>query len=82
MAMTVIKTMEAWRALRRKAHLNHDRGAVIKRTDYGAEIKYADGRVSSLWEYALSEPVMNVALHRARCDGAEFIFVENGLDLA
>jgi hypothetical protein len=76
--MTAKKAMGVWHKPRRRAHLTHERGAVIQRTHYGVDIEYSDGRVSSLWEFALTEPVLDAAMRRARRDGAEFILVEPG----
>ena len=50
--------------------------ATIRRTEYGARIEYADGRVTSLWAFALDEPVMDVALRRAQRGGAKRILSE------
>ena len=51
--------------------------ARIRRTNYGAVIELAGGRIISLWAFALDEPVMVAALRRARREGASHIFIEN-----
>jgi hypothetical protein len=56
----------------------HTQSARIRQTDYGAVVELAGGRRISLWAFALDEPVLEVALRRARRDGATHILIEFG----
>lgn len=76
MALTAIKATYTRLTSRNRARPNHAGSAVIRRTEYGASIEFSDGRVTSLWAFALDEPVLDVALRRAREDGAKLVLIE------
>lgn len=51
--------------------------AWVERKDYGADIELSDGRQCSLWEYAVSGPVMDAAVAWAERHGATHVTIRN-----
>lgn len=49
--------------------------AFVERKDYGADIELSDGRRCSLWEYAVSDPVIEAAVRWAKRNGAVHVTV-------
>ena len=49
--------------------------AIVRRKDYGADIELSDGRRCSLWEYAVSGPVIEAAVRWAKRNGAVHVTV-------
>ncbi len=49
--------------------------AIVHRRDYGADIELSDGRHCSLWEYAVSGPVIEAAVRWAKRNGAVHVTV-------
>lgn len=76
MALKAIKATYARLTSRRRARTEGAERAIIRRTEYGATIEFSDGRKTSLWTFALDEPVLEVALRRARNDGAKLVLIE------
>ncbi|MGI9259297.1 MAG: hypothetical protein ACR2QQ_10705 [Gammaproteobacteria bacterium] len=70
------QVVSAWRARQEQAHADREDSAIVRQRQYGADVCFGDGRVISLWEFALREPVMEVALRLARREGARRVKVE------
>ena len=49
--------------------------ALVERKAYGADVELSDGRHCSLWEYAVSGPVIEAAVRWAKRNGAAHITV-------
>jgi len=49
--------------------------ALVERKVYGADVELSDGRHCSLWEYAVSGPVIEAAVRWAKRNGAVHITV-------
>jgi len=59
-----------------RVRLRHAHSARIRQTDYGAVVELSGERRISLWTFALDEPVLDVALRRARHEGASHILID------
>jgi hypothetical protein len=70
------QVMSAWRVSQEQAYADREDSAIVRQRQYGADVCFGDGRVISLWEYALREPVMEVARRLARREGAKYIVID------
>ena len=75
-AMRAFDTNNSADTSRDRVCVRHAHSARIRRTEYGAVIELSGGRRISLWAFALDEPVLDVALRRARRDGASHILID------
>jgi len=51
--------------------------AFVEPKDYGADIELSDGRSCTLWEYAVSGPVIEAAVNWAKRNGAVHVTVRS-----
>ena len=76
--MTKIATaaLRQYRALRLIVAGDQRITAVIRETGYGADIELSNGDKVSLWEFAITEPIMDSAERWARSKGASLVRIE------